>query len=72
MLRLKSHCMSERIEIYDTPLRDGNAEYLSRAFGDHDSYSILFRVPIIDQRVVVTPDWTAPGTVLHTWSEKTT
>jgi hypothetical protein len=55
----------------DKQLRDGNAEYLSRAFGDHDSYSILFRVPIINQRVVVTPDWTSPGTVLHTWSEKT-
>jgi len=55
----------------DRQFRDGNVEYLSRTFGDHDSYSILFRVSIINQRVVVTPDWTAPGTVLHTWSEKT-
>jgi hypothetical protein len=55
----------------DKQLRDGNADYLSRTFGDDDSYSILFRVPIINERVVVTPDWTAPGTVLHTWSEKT-
>jgi len=55
----------------DRQFRDDNVEYLSRTFGDHDSYSILFRVPIINQRVVVTPDWTAPGTVLHTWSEKT-
>ena len=55
----------------DRQFRDGNGEYLSRTFGDHDSYSILFRVPIINQRVVVTPDWTAPGAVLHTWSEKT-
>ena len=54
----------------DKSLRDGNADYLTDTFGDRDSYSILFRVPIIDQRVVVTPNWTAPGIVLHTWSEQ--
>jgi transcriptional regulator with XRE-family HTH domain len=53
----------------DKQLRDRNADYLNRRFGDNDSYSILFRVPIIDERVVVTPDWTAPDSVLHTWSE---
>lgn len=53
----------------DKKLRDDNARYISETFGDADSYSILFRVPIIDERVVVTPDWTAAGTVLHTWSE---
>jgi transcriptional regulator with XRE-family HTH domain len=54
----------------DKQLRDSNAEYLTRTFGGADSYSILFRVPIIDERVVVTPDWTAPGSVLHTWSDR--
>jgi transcriptional regulator with XRE-family HTH domain len=53
----------------DKKLRDGNADYISRTFGNADSYSILFRVPIIGQRVVVTPDWTAPENVLHTWPE---
>ena len=53
----------------DKELRDGNAAYLASAFGDHRSYSILFRVPIINKKVVVTPNWTIPGTVLHAWSE---
>lgn len=53
----------------DKQLRDRNAKYLDEHFGSKTSYSILFRVPIIDQRVVVTPDWTAPKSVLHAWSE---
>jgi hypothetical protein len=48
--------------------RTRNAEYLDRTFGGSDTFSLLFRVQIVN-RVVVTPDWTAPGTVLHTWSE---
>jgi transcriptional regulator with XRE-family HTH domain len=54
----------------DRKLRESNAEFLARTFGDRDSFGVVFRVPIIDQRIVVTPDWSAPGAVLHTWSEK--
>ncbi|MBU2662444.1 XRE family transcriptional regulator [Actinoplanes bogorensis] len=54
----------------DKELRDRNADYIANQFGDHDSYSILFRVPVYDERVVVTPDWNNVNTVLHTWSEK--
>ncbi|MBM2623106.1 helix-turn-helix transcriptional regulator [Actinoplanes sp. LDG1-06] len=54
----------------DRELRDKNADFLEHRFGDHDSYSILFRVPVLNERVVVTPDWNNPHTVLHTWSEK--
>ncbi|GIM94138.1 helix-turn-helix domain-containing protein [Paractinoplanes toevensis] len=53
----------------DKKLRNRNAEYISTTFGDADSYSILFRVPIVGQRVVVTPDWTVADNVLHTWPE---
>ncbi|GIF18289.1 transcriptional regulator with XRE-family HTH domain [Actinoplanes tereljensis] len=58
----------------DKKMRDGNAEYLSQTFTTASSYALLFRVPIIenvDARVVITPEWTAPGTVLYTWSGPT-
>lgn len=53
----------------DKVFRDRNAEYLDRTFAGSDTFSLLFRVHIVNGDVVVTPDWTAPGTVLHTWSE---
>jgi hypothetical protein len=54
----------------DKELRDKNADYIDGHFGGHDSYSILFRVPVIDERVAVTPDWNTPPSVLHAWPEK--
>jgi hypothetical protein len=52
----------------DKVLRDRNADYLVKTFDDSDTFSLLFRVHIVNQ-VVVTPDWDAPGTVLHAWPE---
>jgi len=50
----------------DKVFRDRNADYLSGTFGGSDTFSLLFRVHIVNG-VVVTPDWTARDTVLHTW-----
>jgi transcriptional regulator with XRE-family HTH domain len=50
----------------DKQFRDRNAEFIENRFGGVDAFSILFRVPVINNDVV-TPDWTAAGTVLHTW-----
>jgi hypothetical protein len=52
----------------DKKFRDLNADYLAEVFDGIDTFSLLFRVRIVNG-VVVTPDWTAPGTVLHTWPE---
>lgn len=52
----------------DARLRDSNAEYVRGRYPENATYSILFRVRIFEGSVV-TPDWTAPGTVLHEWSE---
>ncbi|MFI7598161.1 helix-turn-helix domain-containing protein [Actinoplanes sp. NPDC049681] len=49
----------------DASVRDRNANYLA-AVSDVGSVSVLFRVPVIANEVVV-PDWTMPGTVLHVW-----
>ncbi|MGK5678455.1 helix-turn-helix domain-containing protein [Actinoplanes sp. URMC 104] len=54
----------------DKEFRDKNADFIEREFGEHDSYSVLFRVAVPDERRVVTPDWNNPHTVLHTWSER--
>ena len=52
----------------DKVFRERNADYLAETFGDKETFSVLFRVRIVNG-VVITPDWTAPGTVLHTWSK---
>jgi hypothetical protein len=51
----------------DPKFRDRNAAYLATRFGSSSSFSILCRVSM-DGYAVHTPDWTAPGTVLHEWS----
>jgi hypothetical protein len=48
--------------------RDRNAAYLAESFATNEAFSLLFRVQVVN-RVVTTPDWTASGTVLHTWSK---
>jgi hypothetical protein len=50
----------------DKVFRDRNAEYLEDTFSDRSTFSLLFRVSIVSG-MVSTPDWTAPGTVLHAW-----
>ncbi|MEV4349980.1 XRE family transcriptional regulator [Actinoplanes sp. NPDC049596] len=52
----------------DKVFRDENADYLTHTFGDASTFSVLFRINIVNG-VLATPDWTAPDTVLHTWSE---
>jgi transcriptional regulator with XRE-family HTH domain len=52
----------------DKEFRDDNADYLTDTFSDADTFSVLFRVNIING-VLATPEWAAPDTVLHTWSE---
>ncbi|MBO3743099.1 hypothetical protein [Actinoplanes flavus] len=47
--------------------REKNADYLAQRFTG-DTFSLLFRVQVLNG-VAATPDWTAPGTVLHTWPE---
>ena len=48
--------------------RDKNAAYLARTFAGN-AFSLLFRVQV-PNGVAVTPDWTAPDTVLHAWPER--
>jgi transcriptional regulator with XRE-family HTH domain len=54
----------------DKKFRERNADYLAENFGGREAFSLLFRVPIFNNVVVTTPDWTAPGSVLHHWSEE--
>ncbi|MEV8510271.1 helix-turn-helix transcriptional regulator [Actinoplanes sp. NPDC051475] len=49
----------------DARLRDRNADFLA-ALSHDGPVSLLFRVPVIADRVVV-PDWTSPDTLLHVW-----
>jgi transcriptional regulator with XRE-family HTH domain len=52
----------------DKRFRDRNAAYLEKRFAGSSQYSVLCRVTIVDNKVL-TPDWTAPDTVLHEWPE---
>jgi hypothetical protein len=51
----------------DERFRDRNAQYLEEKFGGSDAFCILSRVSVVSGEVL-TPDWTAPGTVLFEWS----
>jgi len=52
----------------DKKFRDRNAAYLAQRFPVGDTYSVLARVRVVGGQVV-TPDWTADGTVRHEWPE---
>ncbi len=52
----------------DKVFRDKNAQYLARTFAGAETFSLLFRIHIVNG-VVATPDWTAPDVVLHAWPE---
>lgn len=51
----------------DIRKRDRNAAYIRQRFQSDETFSLLFRVPVI-RGEVITPDWTQAGTVLHQWS----
>jgi hypothetical protein len=51
----------------DERFRDRNAEYLQKTFGDSEAFCLLTRVTV-EHGVTLTPDWTAPKTVLFKWS----
>jgi hypothetical protein len=51
----------------DERFRDRNAEYIESKFGGSKAFCILTRVPV-EGAETLTPDWTAPGTVLFEWS----
>jgi transcriptional regulator with XRE-family HTH domain len=52
----------------DESRRDGNEAFLRKRFPDLKEFSVLTKVQVVDGKAV-TPDWTAPGTVLHVWPE---
>jgi transcriptional regulator with XRE-family HTH domain len=49
--------------------RERNAAYINRRFPDVTTYSIVSRVKIVANEVVV-PDWTADNVRLHEWPEE--
>jgi len=53
----------------DARLRDPNMVYIEQTFQDDQQFGILMRIPVIAGKVM-TPDFTAPGTVLYQWSIK--
>jgi transcriptional regulator with XRE-family HTH domain len=52
----------------DRRYRARNEEYVSERLYDNGVISLLMRVRMFKGKVI-TPDWTAPGTCLHEWSE---
>lgn len=52
----------------DERFRDRNAEYINDKFGSSEAFCVLTRVPVEGDQTL-TPDWTAPGTVLFEWSK---
>jgi hypothetical protein len=53
----------------DERFRDRNAEYIKDKFGSSAAFCLLTRVPVEGDQTL-TPDWTAPGTVLFEWSRR--
>lgn len=52
----------------DPKIRERNAAYITERFGYADTYSIVCRVKIVANKVVV-PDWTLSDIRLHEWPE---
>jgi hypothetical protein len=52
----------------DEAFRERNTGFVSGRFTGGEVFSIVFGVEPYED-TVHTPDWTAPGTVLHTWSD---
>jgi len=53
----------------DAGFRDRNEEYVRERFARGEMFSILSRIIVADGIEALTPDWNAPGTVLHVWPE---
>jgi hypothetical protein len=52
----------------DERFRDRNMEYIQGRFAGSETFCILMRVTVGKNGVTLTPDWTAPDTVLFEWS----
>jgi transcriptional regulator with XRE-family HTH domain len=52
----------------DPVFKNRNNEYLGKRFREQETYSILCRVKVVAQEIVV-PDWTADDIRLHEWPE---
>ena len=52
----------------DAELRDGNERYISRTFGDAESFAILMSVKVIKNKAM-TPDFNSPDVVLYKWAQ---
>ncbi len=48
----------------DARLRESNEEYITKNFGNSNSFAILMRVPVMKAQTM-TPDFNAPGCVLY-------
>jgi hypothetical protein len=53
----------------DAGFRDRNEEYVRERFPRAEVFSILSRILVADGHEALTPDWSAPGTVLYEWPE---
>jgi|HubBroStandDraft_4_1064222.scaffolds.fasta_scaffold28036_3 hypothetical protein len=52
----------------DTSFRDANERYISKHFGNSESFAILMSVKIINNKAM-TPDLSGRGVVLYQWSQ---
>jgi transcriptional regulator with XRE-family HTH domain len=52
----------------DPVFKNRNNEYLAKRFREQETYSILCRVKVVAQEIVV-PDWTVDDMRLHEWPE---
>jgi hypothetical protein len=50
----------------DAQFRERNSAYLRRFGGD--TYGLVMRIRVVEGQTI-TPDWTAPDTILHEWPE---
>lgn len=52
----------------DPTIRTRNASYVADRFGEAETYSVVCRVRIFANKIVV-PDWTQPDVRLHEWTD---
>jgi transcriptional regulator with XRE-family HTH domain len=52
----------------DSKIKKRNATYIAERFGNQDAYSIVCRVKIVANEIIV-PDWTLDEIRLHEWPE---
>ena len=54
--------------LIEPKIRERNLAYLAERFADEETYSILCRVKVVANKIVV-PDWTLDEIRLHEWPE---